>query len=181
MRSSVALGLIAVLTAAGCCCHRSSCREQCPGKASFEGPPPQEMSSTIQSAPTQGEPSYRTPQSYQTKRRLDQVPDPSGDQTYGHANDYTWLIGRLQRISTPTEQWKIRYAPLDEEDQWGGSMVLAPDARLGSYTDGDIVYLEGQIIAPRPSLYISGPLYRVRLIRPFGSRLSAVETGDLTE
>lgn len=179
MRSSVALGLIAVLTAAGCCCHRSCCREQCPGKAALQGPPPQEMSS-IQSAPTPTEPSYRARQSYPTQRRVNETP-ASGDKTYGHADNYTWLIGRLQRVSTPNEQWKIRYAPLDEEDQWGGSMVLAPDARLTSYNDGDIVYLEGQIIAPRPSLYISGPLYRVRIIRPFGSRLSEVETENLTD
>jgi hypothetical protein len=85
---------------------------------------------------------------------------------YAHAQDYSWLVGQLQRVHSPQHQWKIRYAALDENEQWGGSMILAPDARLDQCKDGDMVYVEGEILSERPSLYLSGPLYRVRCLRP---------------
>jgi hypothetical protein len=177
MRSSVVLGIIATLAAAGCGCHHATCREPCAGTAAVVGSTPavQPAPLAAQESLDRSESTYQAPRSYQTERRYNEVPAEPGGKTYGHADDYTWLIGRLQKISTPTEQWKIRYAPLDEEDQWGGSMVLAPDARLAQYRDGEVVYLEGQIIAPRPSLY------RLRIIRPFGARLSAAESEEFTE
>ncbi len=91
-----------------------------------------------------------------------EVPVPS----QAHAKNYGWLIGELQRVHAPGHQWKLRYAPLDEHDEWGGSVVLAPDARLDQCKNGDQVYVEGEIITIRPSLYLSGPLYRIRAIRP---------------
>ncbi len=85
---------------------------------------------------------------------------------YAHAGNYGWLIGELQRVHAPGHEWKIRYAPLDQHDEWGGSMVLAPDVRLDEFQNGDKVYVEGEILTARPSLYLSGPLYRVRILRP---------------
>jgi hypothetical protein len=85
---------------------------------------------------------------------------------YRHAEDYRWLVGQLQRVHTPGAEWKIRYAGLDEHDVWGGSMVLARDVRLESFQDGQLVYVEGEILAERPSAYLSGPLYRMDTIRP---------------
>jgi len=76
------------------------------------------------------------------------------------------LIGRLQRVHSPKHEWKLRYAPLDQHDQWGGSVVLAQDARLDDWNDGDLVYIEGEILNERPSVYLTGPLYRIRVIRP---------------
>lgn len=90
------------------------------------------------------------------------VPTPEN----GHAKDYRWLIGRLQRVHSPKHEWKLRYAGLDEEDEWGGSMILAQDARLDEWNDGDLVYVEGEILRDRPSVYLAGPLYRVRAIHP---------------
>ena len=88
---------------------------------------------------------------------------------YAHGENYGWLVGVLQRVHSPGREWKIRYSPLSEHDQWGGSMVLAPDARLDDWQDGDVVYLEGEILAARPSLYLAGPLYRFHLIRKANS------------
>lgn len=85
---------------------------------------------------------------------------------YRHAEDYRWLVGQLQRVHTPGTEWKIRYAGLDEHDVWGGSMVLARDVRLDSFEDGQLVYVEGEILAERPSAYLAGPLYRMDVIRP---------------
>lgn len=83
-----------------------------------------------------------------------------------HDEKYRWLIGRLQRVHSPKHEWKLRYAPLDQHDQWGGSVVLAQDARLDDWNDGDLVYIEGEILNERPSVYLTGPLYRIRVIRP---------------
>ncbi len=83
---------------------------------------------------------------------------------YAHGEKYEWLLGQLQRVHSTKHQWKVRYASLDEHDQWGGSMVLAPDARLDQWKDGDAVYIEGEILTKRPSVYLSGPLYRVQNI-----------------
>ena len=44
-------------------------------------------------------------------------------------------------------------------------MVLAPDIRLEDFSDGDCVYIEGEILVKRPSLYLAGPLYRIHTIR----------------
>lgn len=84
---------------------------------------------------------------------------------YGHEKNYRWLLGHLQRVHSTNHRWKIRYAPLDQNDEWGGSVILAPDARLDEWNDGDMVYVEGEILNERPSVYLTGPLYRVHLIR----------------
>ncbi len=91
--------------------------------------------------------------------------DSNNDVTYGHADDYSWLKGRLQRVHVPGVEWKIRYSPIDEDDQWGGSMVLATDIRLEGFEDGDAVHIDGEQLEERPSLYVSGPLYRIQDIR----------------
>lgn len=84
---------------------------------------------------------------------------------YGHADDYSWLKGQLQKVHVPGVEWKIRYSPVDQSDQWGGSMVLAPDIRLEDFADQDAVYISGEQLEERPSLYVTGPLYRIREIR----------------
>lgn len=90
-----------------------------------------------------------------------QIPQPQR----GHGEKYQWLVGNLQRVHSPKHQWKIRYADLDQHDKWGGSVVLAPDARLDDWKDGDMVYVEGEILTERPSLYLTGALYRIHTIR----------------
>ncbi|MCA9071017.1 MAG: hypothetical protein KDA84_18950 [Planctomycetaceae bacterium] len=83
----------------------------------------------------------------------------------GHGKNYEWLVGTLQRVHSPKHQWKLRYADLDKHDKWGGSVILAPDARLDEWKDGDMVYVEGEILTERPSLYLTGALYRIHNIR----------------
>ena len=83
-----------------------------------------------------------------------------------HAQDYSWVVGRLQRVHSPKHEWKLRYAAIDEQDEWGGSMILAQDAQLDEWNDGDLVYVEGEILTARPSVYLTGPLYRIRAIHP---------------
>jgi hypothetical protein len=68
-------------------------------------------------------------------------------------------------VHVPRKGWKIRYAPLDQQDKWGGAVVPAADVRLDRFKDGDNIYVEGEIIADRASLYLSGPRYRVSTVR----------------
>ena len=87
------------------------------------------------------------------------------DPAFGHASDYSWLIGKIHRVHVSGGTWKIRYAPLDEQDRWGRSVVLAEDARIDKFADGDFLYAEGEIIVNRPTIYLTGPLYRISTIR----------------
>ncbi|MBT4865912.1 MAG: hypothetical protein HON53_12470 [Planctomycetaceae bacterium] len=96
---------------------------------------------------------------------LPQPPLPRSGTVYGRGDNYVWLVGKLHRVHVPGGDWKIRFLELDQIDTHGGSMVLAPDIRLDEFSDGDCVYIEGEILAERPSLYLSGPLYRVRKVR----------------
>ena len=99
------------------------------------------------------------------EREPEIVPAPVSIPEYGHGENHGWLLGYLQRVHSPQHQWKVRYAPLDENDEWGGSVILSTDARLDDFEDGDAVYVEGDILNQRPSLYLAGPLYRARIIR----------------
>ena len=103
----------------------------------------------------------------QTKPVVQQIPAElkAPAPAFGHSSDYRWLLGVVQKINTPVALTKVRYARLDEQDAWGGSMVLSEDVRLDEFEDGDVIYIEGQILADRPSLYVSGPLYRANVIR----------------
>lgn len=85
---------------------------------------------------------------------------------FRHSANYGRVIGVLQRVHLPGVEWKLRFAGLDENDQWGGSFVLATDYRIDQFRDGDVVYAEGRILQNRRSLYVTGPLYRVDVIRP---------------
>jgi len=84
---------------------------------------------------------------------------------FGHARDFSWMVGQLRHVHVNGGSWKLRYAPLDVQDQWGGSVILAQDARIDRFRDGDFVYVEGEILATRPTVYLAGPLYRISKIR----------------
>ena len=84
---------------------------------------------------------------------------------FGHAKNFSWLVGQLQKVHVNGGSWKIRYAPIDVQDKWGGSVILSQDARIERFKDGDFVYVEGEILATRPTVYLAGPLYRISRIR----------------
>jgi len=152
MRSSLFLTGVSVFMLIGC---RSTCRDcGCQTEVTPEPAPPGVARVTSQpEAPAQ----RMTPKSQRT---------PSRGPAFNHAEDYSWLIGKLRRVHVTGEgAWKIRYLPLDEQDQWGGSFILAEDARIDKFTDGDSLYVEGEVIVNRPTVYLAGPLYRITKIR----------------
>jgi hypothetical protein len=44
--------------------------------------------------------------------------------------------------------WTIRYADIGDDDPWGGKVRLLNSDRLKGLHDGDIVYVEGDLLAP---------------------------------
>lgn len=175
MRSCVYPALILVTALVGCKTNRCH-GPQCAGRATVYAPPPAQWPLRV-SVPKQiEEPVSRPVEAPVARPRVETRPVSTEveDGRYAHASDYSWLTGRLQRVHVPGGEWKIRYAPLSEMDQWGGSMVLAPDVRLDSFSDGDFVRIEGEILTDRPSLYLSGALYRIRTVEQAGEQPDAI-------
>ncbi len=84
---------------------------------------------------------------------------------YGHATDYGWLTGEVQFVHARNE-WRIRYASVDEEDRFGGGLTLTEMGPMTAYTDGQMVRVTGQVVNPDSR----EPLYRVGSIQPLGGQ-----------
>jgi hypothetical protein len=79
----------------------------------------------------------------------------------GKAPDYSWVTGQLFYVHAEGGLWVVRYAPVDKEDRFGGSFVLAPATSMLSFEEGDLVTVHGEILNPgRASKYLGGALYR---------------------
>jgi hypothetical protein len=81
---------------------------------------------------------------------------------FGHASDYKWVAGVLDRHQKGG-YWTIRYADFAEDDRWGGKVRLLDDAKLKEFQSGDVVLLEGELLAPTSAADAAGafPPYRV--------------------
>ncbi len=66
---------------------------------------------------------------------------------HGHAADYTWLTGELEHLRA-RNVWRLRYAPFDQEDRHGGTVVLVGDGLPADCKRGQIVHVEGQLVNP---------------------------------
>jgi len=80
---------------------------------------------------------------------------------FAHAAHYEWLVGELH-YSPQKQQWRLRYAAIDEEDRYGGSVTLDANHMMDSFKDGQLARVEGCLQAPdsrEPS-----PAYRVKSI-----------------
>ena len=72
-----------------------------------------------------------------------------------------------QDVATPGHErwggglWVVRYATVDTEDRFGGSVVLASVVNMKNYREGDLVTVHGNILKTgRASKYLGGALYR---------------------
>jgi hypothetical protein len=84
--------------------------------------------------------------------------------TYCHAADYSWLQGTLDRHFHG--HLDLRYCDPATEDEWGGKVCLEADPRLAEFHEGDVVFIEGEIVrengqAQRGS-WNHYPRYRIR-------------------
>ena len=86
-------------------------------------------------------------------------------QRFGHAADYKWVAGILDRHQKGG-YWTIRYAPSGDDDPWGGKVRLLDGERLSGLGSGDVVYIEGELLAPRSAADTAAyPPYRVTDVR----------------
>lgn len=87
---------------------------------------------------------------------------------YGRAPDYRWLAGVMDRHAKGGF-WTLRYADAGADDQWGGKVRLMEDPRLRDFRDGDLVYVEGELVAPPKSAADAAayPPFRVSDVRRF--------------
>jgi hypothetical protein len=88
-----------------------------------------------------------------------QVPE-----TYGHAAEYTWLQGVLDKHYQG--QFGLRYCEPSVEDRWGGKVTLADDPRLAQFHDGDQILVEGELVGDQTARDARHryPTYRIREI-----------------
>ena len=81
----------------------------------------------------------------------------------GHNADYTHITGQLFFVHADKGLWVVRYAPVDREDRYGGSVVLSPVINMDTYQDGDLVTINGDILNDgRATRYLGGPAYRTQ-------------------
>lgn len=76
------------------------------------------------------------------------------------AADYSWITGQLFYVHADGGLWVLRYAPVGQEDQNGGGVILARTNGMDSYREGDLVTVRGEVLKERGSLYLGAPLYR---------------------
>jgi hypothetical protein len=79
----------------------------------------------------------------------------------GNAADYRWVTGQLIYTHVDGGTWVVRYQPVEKEDRYGGSVVLANAVSMASFQEGDLVKVCGEILDEgRANIYLGGPLYR---------------------
>jgi hypothetical protein len=84
------------------------------------------------------------------------TPHPSG---YAHALDYSMLAGELN-YDRRQGSWRLRYATLDDEDRYGGSVTLqGAQGTLHDLKPGQVVRVRGSLADP--DSHVPSPDYRV--------------------
>ena len=78
--------------------------------------------------------------------------------------DYSKLTGQLFFVHTDGGVWVVRYAPISQEDRYGGSVVLARDIDMSKYEDGDLVSINGEVLADKVNLPLGGALYHAATV-----------------
>lgn len=82
-----------------------------------------------------------------------------------HAPDYSWIQGRLEYSALSGGVWKVRYAPISDDDEHGGSVILESTPDTSSFQAGDTVYVEGRITPSEQRRALHNPLFQVHRIR----------------
>jgi hypothetical protein len=71
--------------------------------------------------------------------------DVTADPAFAHAADHHWLVGSLERVRG-TDSWQLRYASVDEEDPYGGTVTLTGDGSTVEYREGQMVRVMGRVM-----------------------------------
>jgi len=97
-----------------------------------------------------------------TPRKSDSDITPHSN--YGHAPDYAWISGEVQKWR---HEWRLRYAAVDEVDPHGGSVTLAGEQHLDKLKEGEHYKLRGRLV-PSDSKN-AGPVFYIDRVQPVGS------------
>jgi hypothetical protein len=96
------------------------------------------------------------------------APAPYTGAGYYHSADYGTLVGELH-YNPRQNTWRLRYASIDEEDKYGGSVTLNNVGReMADFKTGQYVRIEGSVVN-KESREVS-PAYTVRDILPASPR-----------
>jgi hypothetical protein len=76
--------------------------------------------------------------------QLSPLPAP-GQTRYGRAGDYGWLVGEVEQSYRGP---RLRYAPVDQVDPYGGSVTLLRDSLVDGLKDGQVVRVRGHLLNP---------------------------------
>jgi hypothetical protein len=82
--------------------------------------------------------------------------------SFAHGEDYSWLRGEVE-YSFLSKGWRLRYAPLDEEDKYGGSLTLV-DGQQHHLRDGQLVQVNGFLVPGKDDR--GHPRFRVLQMKP---------------
>ncbi len=110
-------------------------------------------------------PTPETPVAVSTSMKV-AIPEPPQTVTrgYRHTEDYSTLVGELH-FNARHNTWRLRFAGVDVEDRYGGSVTLDGVGRMmNGFKTGQTVRVQGALIDSE-SREIS-PAYRVRDIFP---------------
>jgi hypothetical protein len=102
--------------------------------------------------------------------------DTTAQPFFGHAEDYSWLQGQVE-YSHVSKEWRLRYASVDENDCYGGTVTLIENEPLHKLNDGQHVRVLGHITTDTEILPVGqnpthtdsrkiSPLYRVDSVSP---------------
>jgi hypothetical protein len=95
------------------------------------------------------------------------VADHKVEGKYGHAADYTWLQGELDRHYRG--HLELRYRSVSEDDPYGGKVRLEDDPRLAQFRPGDIIMVQGELLTdpdgPNAAPWAQYRRYHVRDVR----------------
>jgi hypothetical protein len=86
---------------------------------------------------------------------------------YGNAPDYGWLQGVVDKHYQG--HWYLRFCDPSVEDTHGGKVCLVDDPRLAQLKDGDVVFVEGEIVQDKETVnrgpWHHYPRYQIRTLR----------------
>jgi hypothetical protein len=81
----------------------------------------------------------------------------------GRSPDYTVLTGEIF-FYQQKNQWRLRFASIDEEDRYGGCVTLDALMEMKEFRSGDLVTVRGELVNRESR--DRAPLYRVHEIIP---------------
>jgi hypothetical protein len=84
------------------------------------------------------------PEDDHSKIRRRSFADISADPCFAHSADYTSLTGELCYLKA-RNCWTVRFASVDDEDRYGGSVTLADLGTMNEFHAGQMVQVQGHM------------------------------------